>query len=109
MLLFLDHRGDLAPLLFGRIYAGRVVSAGMEKEDAAAGGGFDGIEHAVKVKTLGFGGEVRVCLDRNVDVGEDLVVVRPCRVRDVDCLCGCGGGVVEFCEEEGSQVDCSCS
>lgn len=52
--------------------------------------------------------EVRVCLDGQVDVGEDLVVVGPCGRAKVD-----GGGGVDFAielrEEEGAEVDGACA
>jgi hypothetical protein len=54
------------------------------------------LEHAIEVKTLGFLGEVGVVGEVEADVCEDLVVIGPCWVGEVD------GGLlrVEFGQEK---------
>lgn len=47
-------------------------------------------------------GEIGICLDRELDVGEDLVVIGPCWRREVKLFRVLR---VKVCEEEGSQVD----
>lgn len=54
------HLGNLLPLLLGGIDAGRVVSAGMEQHDGASGCGAQTGKHAIDIKPLGLGMEVRV-------------------------------------------------
>lgn len=80
--------GDLCPLLFCGVDAGGVVRAGVQEDDAAGGGGVEGGEHAGEVEGFGGRGEVGIGLDGEVDVGEDLVVVCPCWVGDVDVCVG---------------------
>ena len=75
---------NLLPLFRGRVNTGRIVGTCMKEYNGAFGGGLDGGEHAFKVETLGLCAEVGVCLDGQVDIGEDLVVVGPCRRREVD-------------------------
>lgn len=95
------HGGDLFPLVLGGVDAGRVMRAGVEQDDAAGRGGAEGVDHAVEVEALGFGGEVRVVGERETDIGEDLVVVGPCWAGEVDFwLRG-----VEFRQEEAAQMD----
>lgn len=53
------------------------------------------------------GRKVWVGLNGDVDVGEDLVVVCPCWVGEVDCLVVRAGE--EFGEEEGSKVEGACA
>jgi hypothetical protein len=79
------------------------VGAGVEEDYGAFRGGLEGREHAVDVEALGFGGEVRVGFNGEVDVCEDLVVVGPSWGGEVDGLVG--GAGVEFGEEYATQVD----
>lgn len=98
-----DDFGDVGPLGAGGVHAGGVVGAGVEEDDAALGGGFDGGAHAVVVEALGLRGEVGVGFYGEVDVGEDLVVVGPCWGGEVDGLVV--GALVELGEEEAAEVD----
>lgn len=89
------------PLLWGWVDACWVVGAGVEEDYGAGWGGLEGLEHAGEVEAFGLLVEVGVCGEGEADVGEDLVVVGPCWVREVD-----GWLVrVEFGEEEAAEVD----
>jgi hypothetical protein len=103
MLLGANNGGELSPLLAGEIHAGGVVGAGVQEHDATFWGLLDGGLHAGEVETLGLGGEVWVCPDGEVNIGEDLVVVCPCWGGEINGLVG--GTRVKFGEEEGSEVD----
>lgn len=94
---------ELGPLGAGGVYAGGVVGARVEEDDASFGGLFDGGTHAFEVEAFGLGGEVGVGFYGEVDVGEDLVVVGPCWGGEVDGLII--GTLEEFGEEEGAEVD----
>ena len=59
------------------------------------------MQHAIEVKALGLLGEVGVVGEGEADIGEDLVVIGPCWVGEVD---GRFLGV-EFGQEETAQVD----
>lgn len=98
-----EDGGQVFPLVAGGVDAGGVVGTGVEEDDAAVGSVLEGGAHAVEVETFGLGGEVGVGLDGQVDVGEDLVVVGPGWVGEVDGLVV--GARVEPGEEEGSEVD----
>lgn len=100
VVLLADHLGDLAPLLLGGVDAGGVVGAGMEKDDTTVWGGGDGSLHAVDIEAFCLLVKVRVGGDGHAHVGEDLIVVGPCWVGEVDsAVAG-----VEPVEEEGAQV-----
>lgn len=93
-----DGLRDLFPLVPGRVDACGVMGAGVQEDDAPFWRGGDGGEHASEVEAFCLRGEVGVGFDGEVDVGEDLVVVRPGRRGEVDWLRG--GAGVEFGEEE---------
>lgn len=97
----LHDGGDLFPLVLGGIDAGGVVGAGVQEDHGAGGRCLQRGEHAVEVEALCLLVEVGVGGELEADVGEDLVVVRPCWVGEVD------GGLlrVEFGEEEAAEVD----
>lgn len=101
VVLLAQEGGDLLPLLLGRVDARGVVGAGVEEDDGAVGGGGDGGLHALKVEALCLLGEVGVLGDGEADIAEDLVVVRPRRVGDVDGAVA----LVELGEEEGAEMD----
>lgn len=61
--------------------------------------------HAFKVESFGFFGEVWVGRNWELDIGEDLVVVCPGWIAEVDCW----GGLVEFGDEESAQVNGTCT
>lgn len=84
--LLLGDLGELLPLLLRRVDTGGVVSAGVEKEDAALGGGLDISDHALKVEANGVLVVVAVLLDLEASVGEDGLVVGPGRGGDVNLL-----------------------
>lgn len=89
-LLRADDLGDLFPLILRRVHARGVVRAGVQEDDTASWGGLQRRQHAVQVEHLRLRGEVWVCLDRELHVREDLVVVGPCWVREVDRWCRFG-------------------
>lgn len=64
---------------------------------------FNGGAHATEVEAFGFDGEVWVGFYREMDVGEDLVVVGPCWGGEVNGLIGRAG--IEAGKEEGAEVD----
>jgi len=104
VLPFAHNVGDGFPLILGGVHARRVVGAGVEEHYAVFRGSVEGGEHAIEVEGASLWVEVGVRLDGEADVGEDLVVVGPCRVAEVDG----GRGMhfaVELGEEEGSEVD----
>lgn len=98
--------GDLAPLGGRRVDAGGVVGTGVEEDDGALGGVREGLLHADEVETLGLLVEVGVLGNGQTDVGEDLVVVGPCWVAEVDgrLLGGIAIRVVEAREEETAEM-----
>lgn len=101
--LLLSHDvGDLLPLLVGGIDTGGVVSASVENKNAALVGITESIGEALKVETASSGVVVRVVGSGKSDVFEDLHVVSPSRVGEVNLLV-LGPGV-EFREELGSGV-----
>jgi len=78
--------GNLLPLVEGRVDTGGIVGASMEEDDGAILGLHEGLLHAIKVQALGLLMEVRVFGDGDGYIGEDLVVVDPGRVGQVDLL-----------------------
>ena len=98
--------GNLAPLGGRSIDTGGIVGAGMEEDNGALGGITKGLLHAVKVEALGLLVEVRVLGDGQTDVAEDLVVVGPCWVAEVDggLLGRVAVRVVEAREEETAEM-----
>jgi hypothetical protein len=86
----------------GQVDAGGVVGADVQEDDGAGGSVAQGGEHAREVEALGLGVEVGVVGEGEVDIGEDLVVVGPGWVGEVDGGLRVGG--VEFGEEESAQV-----
>lgn len=99
VLLLLGDLGELHPLLGGGIDTGRVVSAGVQEEDAALGGGLHVGNHALKVEANGVLVVVAVLLDLEAGVEEDGLVVGPRGGRDVDLLLA----GVEALEEGGAD------
>lgn len=83
----LDGVGNLLPLVLGGVNAGRVVSASMEKHDAALGHGLDVGDHSIEVEADGVLVVVAVLLDLQAGVLEDGIVVGPRGSGDVDGLC----------------------
>lgn len=94
--------GDVLPLGLGQIDTGGVVGADVQEDDGAGGSIAQGGEHAGEVEAFGLRVEVGVVGEGEVDVGEDLVVVGPGWVGEVDGGFRVGG--VEFGEEESAQV-----
>lgn len=62
------------------------------------------MEHAVDVQTFSSRGEVRVGGYRDTDIGEDLLMVRPCWIGDVDGWLRTISRRVEFGKEESTEV-----
>ena len=77
----------------------------MQQDNAMIWGIRDSVLHTSEIEAFSLFREVRVGSDREVDVGEDLVVVGPCWVAEVDG----GRAGVEFREEESSQVHSTCA
>lgn len=86
VLFFADHLGELGPLRLRKVDAGRIVSTGVQENDAARRGLFDGGAHSGKIETFGVRREVGVGFNGKVHVGEDLVVVGPCGGREIGSL-----------------------
>ena len=84
--LLLHDVADLAPLVLGGIDTGRVVSTGVQQDDAVLGGGLDVGDQALKVQANGILVVVAVLLDLQARVLEDGVVVGPAGVGQVDLL-----------------------
>lgn len=78
------QRGDLAPLVLRGVDTGWVVCAGVQEDDGSSRRRPQRLEHAIEVKTLGFLGEVGVVGELKADVCEDLVVIGPGWVREVN-------------------------
>jgi hypothetical protein len=79
------------------------VCAGVEEDDGAGRRCPQRGHHAVEVEALGLGGEVGVVGEGETDICEDLVVIGPGWVGEVDGGLGLCG--VELGEEEAAQVD----
>lgn len=98
------HRfGELGPLGVGKVDTGGVVGTGMQENDASLGGLLERGEHAREIKAFGLRGEIWVGFDRQVHVGENLVVVGPCWGGEVDGLVRAAR--IELGEEKSAQVD----
>lgn len=77
------------------------MGAGVQEDDRAIRGCPQGLQHAIEVKALGLLGEVGVIGEGEADIGEDLVVIGPCWVGEVN-----GRFLrMEFGQEETAQVD----
>lgn len=81
------------------------MCAGVEENDAVVWSVANRLLHASKIEAFCFFREVWVSCDWEGDIGEDLVVVGPGGVAEVD------GGVawIEAFEEESSKMDSSCA
>ena len=101
VVLLADDLGELLPLVQGRVDASRVMGARVQQDDGALGRSLDGRLHAFKVEPLGLLIEVRVLLGGDTYIAENLVMIRPGRVGDVD------GAVAleESSEEEGAEMN----
>lgn len=100
VVLLLDENGNLLPLLLGGINTSGVVRASVEHEDGALRSLLESRLQALKIEALGVLVEVGVCGNIETDVLEDLVVVDPGRVGDVDSP----AASEELCKEESAQV-----
>ena len=77
------------------------MGTGMEKNNRSFGSVLERRSHASEVKTLSLFREVGITLDGEVDIREDLVVVCPCRVGNIDCF----RTRIEFREEKSAEMD----
>lgn len=84
--LLLHDVANLAPLLLGGVDTGRVVSAGVEKDDAVLGGSLDVGKQAIEVKANGVLVVVAVLVNLQTGVLEDSGVVGPAGGGEVDLL-----------------------
>ena len=84
--VLLDNVAQSAPLLLGRVDTSGVVSASVEKDNAALGHVLDVLDHTLEVETDGVLVVVAVLLDLEARVLEDSIVVGPTGVGDVDGL-----------------------
>ena len=100
---FVDDSGNLLPLVLGGIYTGGIVGAWVKEDDGARRSRADSLEHTLKVETLVGWVEVRVIGRLEVDGLEDLRVVGPCWVGEVDG--GLGSGWEELGDEQASKMD----
>ena len=92
------------PLLGGRVNTGGVVGASVEEDDGAWLGVGEVTAHAIKVKTTGLGVIVGIVTDFETSSLEDLVVVSPSRLGDVDgCLAELGEEVSQDLEGAGTR------
>lgn len=78
------NSSDLLPLIKSRIDTSRVVSAGVEKHRGAGSGVFKILEHSLEIETLSLLVEVAVLANLKSGGLEDLVMVTPSRVADID-------------------------
>lgn len=84
--LLLHDVANLAPLVLGRVDAGRVVSASVEQDDAVLRSGLDVGNQTLKVEADGVLVVVAVLLHLDTGVLEDSVVVGPAGGGEVDFL-----------------------
>lgn len=84
--LLLHDVANLAPLVLSRVNTGRIVSAGMEQDNAVLGSGLDVGNQALEVETDGVLVVVAVLLHLDTGVLEDSVVVGPAGGGEVDLL-----------------------
>lgn len=100
----LAHDGrDLLPLVLRGVNACGIVCAGVQEDDGAERRCPQRAHHAVEVEALGLGREVGVVGEGEADIGEDLVVIGPGGIGEVDGGLGLRG--VELGEEEAAQVN----
>lgn len=98
---FTHDNSDLLPLFLCRVDTSGVVGTRMQKDDGTGRCSAQSSNHAIKIETLGFGREIRVLSKGKADIGEDLVVVGPGWVGQVDRrTVG-----METSEEEATQMD----
>ena len=93
--------GDFLPLRRGRVDTSRIVGAGMEEEDAAAGSLLEVLDQALKVETNGILVVVTVLLNLEAGILEDGLVVGPRGRGDADLLLA----VVPALEELGANTE----
>lgn len=99
--VLLAHKGsNLLPLLLSGINTSGVVRASMENEDGALRSILESGLQAIEIEALGVFVEVGVCGNVEADILEDLVVVDPGRVGDIDGP----AASEELGKEESSQV-----
>ena len=103
--LLLKESRQFLPLFLGWIDTSRVVCAGMEEDDAVIRRLRYRLLHSSKIETFCGFREVRVGSNGNRDIGEDLIVIGPCWIAEIDL----GLARIELCEEESTQVHCSCA
>lgn len=97
-----DELGELGPLGAGKIHPGWIMGTGMEQYDAARLSLLDGGTHAREVKAFCFRRKIGVRLRRKLDVGEDLVMIGPCGVGEINCLVR--RPWIEFRKEESTKM-----
>lgn len=101
MLLGPNDLSKLLPLIKRRVDSSGVVSTRVQENDGLIRSVLDRLLHPLKVQSLSLLVEVRVVGCGKTDIVEDLVVVRPCGIRDVDGTVA----LEELGEEECTQVD----
>lgn len=100
-----QENSEFLPLCLCGIDASGVMCAGVEKDNAVIWGVCDCLFHASEIEALGRFGEVGISGDWEVDVGEDLVVICPCWVAEIDG----GFARVEFRQKKSAEMDGSCA
>lgn len=94
--------GDLFPLIFRRVDACGIVCTCVEQDNTTGLRGVQSGQQTITVEHFRLGREVRIRLDGQMDIGEDLIVVGPGWVREIDGRCGLRK---ELGQEETSQMD----
>lgn len=77
--LLADYLGDLGPLVACRVYTSRIVSTGVEQDNRSIRRGLERGLKSLEIEPLCLGRKIRVGSEREANVREDLVVVRPSR------------------------------
>jgi len=81
------------------------MGTSVEKDNAVVGGICDCFLHPIEVEAFGRLGEIWICRDGNVNIGEDLIVVGPGWVAEINGRLA----RVELGQEQASEMDSSCA
>jgi len=75
---------DFLPLLGGKVYAGRVMAAGVEQDDASVRHPFKAFDHSAEIKSVGLRVVVGIGSNLEARIFEHPPVVLPGGVTDED-------------------------
>lgn len=81
-----DELRELGPLGSGEINPRWIMGTGMQQYDAARLSLLNCGTHASEIQAFCFRGKIGVRLRREIDIGEDLVMIGPCGRGEIDCL-----------------------